>query len=61
MIRVLAFLLLCVLSACAEAPPLGEATGPLRPLNPGRWSPTEADLIPPVAFWPALPADGAGR
>ncbi|MBP2300914.1 hypothetical protein [Azospirillum picis] len=44
MIRTLALLLLCALPACAGHPPLAEASGPLRPLNPGHWTPSEADL-----------------
>lgn len=61
MIRALTILLLCSLSACAETPPLGEATGPLRPLNPGRWTPSAADLSPPAAFWAVSRSDGAGQ
>lgn len=61
MIRVLAILLLCTLSACAETPPLGEATGPLRPLNPGHWTPSAADLSPTAALWPIPRSEGAGQ
>lgn len=43
------------LAACANHPPLAEASGPYRPLNPDRWTPTSDDLRGPRA--PLLPAD----
>ena len=53
MIRALALLLLCALPACSDHPPLGQASGPLRPLNPGRWTPSDADLRLSSSAWPA--------
>jgi hypothetical protein len=46
MTRRLVLLLPLALLACAgrRHPPLAEPSGPLRPLNPGRWTPTAADL-----------------
>lgn len=56
MIRVLAALGLALsLAACASHPPLAEASGPYRPLNAGRWSPTSDDLRGPRQVM--LPAD----
>jgi hypothetical protein len=62
MIQRLAFLLLpLALAACAGHPPLAEASGPLRSMNAGRWTPTADDLrgprvpLPPAmspAFYP---------
>jgi hypothetical protein len=46
--RPLALLLsiLAVTAGCTTSrPPLAEADGPYRVLNPGRWQPTEDDLL----------------
>jgi len=46
--------LLLALSACSGHPPLAEPSGPFRPLNAGRWTPSEGDLrgadapMPPI-------------
>ncbi|WP_109105436.1 type IV secretion system lipoprotein VirB7 [Azospirillum sp. TSO35-2] len=37
-------LTLLALTACAGHPPLTEPSGPVRPLNAGRWTPTADDL-----------------
>ena len=46
--RVVLLLPLLAVAACAGGhPPLAEASGPYRPLNPGRWTPTSDDLRGP--------------
>jgi hypothetical protein len=59
MTRQLALLLLLATAACAggQPPPLAEPSGPLRPLNAGRWTPTAADLR---GEHPPVPQPGAG-
>lgn len=53
MIRLLAAAVLALsLGACAHHPPLAEASGPYRPLNAGRWTPTPDDLRGPRAPLP---------
>lgn len=48
MIRVIAAVGIALsLGACASHPPLAEARGAYRPLNPGRWTPTSDDLRGP--------------
>lgn len=41
-----------LLAACADHPPLAEASGPYRPLNPTRWTPAPDDLEGPRAPLP---------
>ncbi|ONF49431.1 hypothetical protein [Methylobacterium radiotolerans] len=57
MIRRAALLLIpLAVSACSgDRPSLAEASGPYRPLNEGRWSPTDDDLRGPRA--PIAPKD----
>ncbi|CAO3441206.1 hypothetical protein [Azospirillum endophyticum] len=38
--------LLLALSACSGHPSLAEPSGPVRVLNPGRWTPTADDMQP---------------
>jgi hypothetical protein len=49
MIRwVILLLPLLAVAACADGhPPLAEASGPYRALNPGKWTPTPDDLRGP--------------
>ncbi|HYD70745.1 hypothetical protein [Azospirillum sp.] len=42
-------LLLFVLPGCADDAPPTDASGPLRALNPGRWTPGADDLRTPLA------------
>jgi hypothetical protein len=61
--RPVLLLFVLALAACADRPPLPEASGPLRALNAGRWTPGEADLREGAAI-PATAvsaAPGAGR
>ncbi len=51
-----------LLAACADHPPLAEASGPYRPLNAGHWTPPPDDLTGPrtpltPARSPALTAE----
>lgn len=46
--RAVLLLPLLAVAACAgDHPPLSEASGPYRALNPGRWTPTPDDLRGP--------------
>lgn len=48
----LALLVPIVLAGCADHPPLAEASGAIRPLNAGRWTPSADDLRGPRAPLP---------
>ena len=44
MTRSVLLLIALALAGCSTRPPLAQAAGPWRALNPGRWEPTAADL-----------------